>query len=56
MRRAWSGAWAGLCNTHFRVGRTAGVCAAIFSNSLPFVTPEAFALHQDFERARYAAL
>ncbi len=32
------------------------VCASIYSNSLPFVTPEALALYQDFERALYAAL
>jgi CubicO group peptidase (beta-lactamase class C family) len=56
MRRAWSGAWAGLCNTHFWVDRTAGVCASIYSNFLPFVTPEALALYEDFERALYAAL
>ena len=49
-------AWAGLCNTHFWVDRTTGVCASIYSNSLPFVTPEALALYQDFERALYAAL
>ena len=56
MRRAWSGAWAGLCNTHFWVDRTTGICASIYSNFLPFVTPEAFTLYQDFERALYAAL
>ena len=56
MRRAWSGAWAGLCNTHFWVDRTTGICASIYSNFLPFVTPEAFALYQDFERALYSAL
>ena len=56
MRRAWSGAWAGLCNTHFWVDRTTGITASIYSNFLPFVTPEAFALCQDFERALYAAL
>jgi methyl acetate hydrolase len=56
MRRAWTGAWAGLCNTHFWVDRTTGVCASIYSNALPFVTPEALALYQDFERALYAAL
>jgi methyl acetate hydrolase len=56
MRRAWSGAWAGLCNTHFWVDRTTGICASIYSNFLPFITPEAFALYQDFERALYAAL
>jgi len=29
MRRAGSGAWAGLCITHFWVDRTAGICASI---------------------------
>jgi methyl acetate hydrolase len=56
MRRAWSGAWAGLCNTQFWVDRTAGVCASIYSNFLPFVTPEAVKLYSDFERSLYAAL
>jgi methyl acetate hydrolase len=56
MRRAWSGAWAGLCNTQFWVDRTTGVCASIYSNFLPFVTPEAVQLYGDFERALYAAL
>jgi CubicO group peptidase (beta-lactamase class C family) len=56
MRRAWSGAWAGLCNTQFWIDRTAGVCASIYSNFLPFVTPEAVKLYNDFERGVYAAL
>ncbi len=56
MRRAWSGAWAGLCNTQFWIDRTAGVCASIYSNFLPFVTPEAVAMYNDFERALYASL
>lgn len=56
MRRAWSGAWAGLCNTHFWLDPTTGICASIYSNMLPFVTPEALTLYQDFERALYAAL
>jgi CubicO group peptidase (beta-lactamase class C family) len=56
MRRAGSGAWAGLCNTHFWVDRTTGICASIYSNFLPFVTPEAFALYNDYERALYAVL
>ncbi|QJY49678.1 serine hydrolase domain-containing protein [Pseudonocardia broussonetiae] len=55
-RRAGSGAWAGLFNTHFWVDRTSGVCASIYTNSLPFVTPEAFALYGEFEQALYAAL
>jgi CubicO group peptidase (beta-lactamase class C family) len=56
MRRAWSGAWAGLCNTHFWVDRTTGVCASIYSNFLPFGTPEALTMYNDFERALYASL
>jgi methyl acetate hydrolase len=56
MRRAWSGAWAGLCNTQFWIDRTTGVCASIYSNFLPFVTPEAVQLYTDFEKALYAAL
>lgn len=56
MRRAWTGAWAGLCNTHFWVDRTSGVCASIYSNFLPFVTPDALRLYLDFEATLYAAL
>ncbi len=56
MRRAGSGAWAGLCNTHFWVDRTAGICASIYSNFLPFVPPEAHALYANYERALYAAV
>jgi methyl acetate hydrolase len=55
MRRAGSGAWAGLCNTQFWIDRQAGVCASIYSNFLPFITPEAVQLYEDFERAVYAA-
>ena len=55
-RRAWSGAWAGLLNTHFWVDRTTGVAAAIYTQSLPFVTPEALRMYEDFERALYASL
>ena len=56
MRRAGSGAWAGLCNTQFWIDRTAGVCGSVYSNFLPFVTPEALELYQGFERALYAEL
>jgi CubicO group peptidase (beta-lactamase class C family) len=55
-RRAWSGAWAGLCNTHFWVDRMTGICASIYSNFLPFITPEALDLYAGFERALYQAL
>jgi methyl acetate hydrolase len=56
MRRAWSGAWAGLCNTQFWVDRTTGICGSIYSNFLPFVTPEAVTLYNDFERTLYTSL
>jgi methyl acetate hydrolase len=55
-RRAWSGAWAGLLNTHFWVDRTTGVTGAIYTQFLPFVTPEALQMYEDFERALYASL
>ena len=56
MWRVGSGAWAGLCNTHFWVDRTTGICASIYSNFLPFVTPEAVTMYNDFELALYASL
>ena len=40
-RRAGSGAWAGLLNTHFWIDPAAGVTGAIYTQFLPFVTPEA---------------
>lgn len=55
-RRAGSGAWAGLFNTHFWIDRASGICGAIFSNSLPFITPQALQLYLDYETALYAAL
>jgi methyl acetate hydrolase len=56
MRRAGSGAWAGLFNTQFWVDRSTGITGAIYSNFLPFAPPEALALYQRYERALYAAL
>ncbi|MFC5950135.1 serine hydrolase domain-containing protein [Pseudonocardia lutea] len=56
-RRAGTGAWAGLFNTHFFVDRATGVCASIYTNSLPFITEnEAWKLYGDFESALYASL
>ncbi len=54
-RRAGSGAWAGLFNSHFWIDRTSGICGSIYSNFLPFVPDEALALYQDFEGAVYAS-
>lgn len=55
-RRAGTGAWAGLFNTHFWVDRTTGICAAIYTNSLPFAAPGALGLYGDFEQTVYSAL
>ncbi len=55
-RRAGTGAWAGLFNTHFFIDRSTGVCASIYTNSLPFITEEAWKTYADFESAVYAAL
>jgi methyl acetate hydrolase len=55
MRKAGSGAWAGLCNTHFWVDPTSGICASIYSNFLPFVPQEALDLYANFEKALYAS-
>jgi methyl acetate hydrolase len=55
-RRAWTGAWAGLLNTHFFVDRTTGICASIYTNSMPFIEHEALKLYGDFEAALYASL
>lgn len=55
-RRAGSGAWAGLFNTHFWIDPTTGICASIYTNSLPFITPEAMGMYGAFEEALYASL
>lgn len=56
-RRTGTGAWAGLFNTHFFVDRSTGICASIYTNSLPFASAnEALKLYVDFEQALYAAL
>ncbi|MGH3983403.1 MAG: serine hydrolase domain-containing protein [Pseudonocardiaceae bacterium] len=56
MRRAWSGAWTGLCNTHFWVDRTTGITGSIYSQFLPFVPQQALHMYVNFERALYASL
>ncbi|MEV1291078.1 serine hydrolase domain-containing protein [Pseudonocardia sp. NPDC049635] len=55
-RRAGTGAWAGLFNTHFWVDRTTGICASIYTNSLPFIEEGALNLYGNFEGALYTAL
>lgn len=56
-RRAGTGSWAGLFNTHFFIDRTTGICASIYTNSLPFIVEqEAWKAYGEFEQALYAAL
>jgi hypothetical protein len=55
MRRAGSGAWAGLCNTHFWIDRSSGLCASIYSNTLPFAPLDALGVYVGFEQALYAS-
>ena len=55
MRRAYSGGWGGLFNSHFWVDPAAGVCGSIYSNFMPFGPPEAMELYANFERAVYSS-
>jgi CubicO group peptidase (beta-lactamase class C family) len=52
-RRAGSGAWAGLANTHFWVDPAAGITGSIYSQCLPFVTPGCMRMYAEFEKAVY---
>lgn len=56
LRAAGSGAWAGICNTYFWVDPTSRITGAIYSQFLPFVTPEMLRMYQNFEKALYASL
>ena len=55
-RRAGSGAWAGIFNTHFWVDPASGITGSIYCQTLPFVEPEVFQVYADFEAALYASL
>jgi methyl acetate hydrolase len=55
-RRAGSGAWMGLFNTHFWVDPAAGVVGAFYTQVLPFLAPEAMRVYADYETALYASL
>ena len=52
-RRAWSGCWWGLINTHYWIDRDSGIAAAFYSQQLPFYSPEYVAALDDFEQAVY---
>jgi CubicO group peptidase (beta-lactamase class C family) len=56
LRAAGSGGWAGICNTYFWVDPASRITGAIYSQFLPFVTPEMLRLYQNFEKALYASL
>jgi methyl acetate hydrolase len=55
MRAAWSGSWAGLCNTFFWVDPASGITGAIYAQTLPFLDPPAAQLYGEFEQALYAS-
>ncbi|PRZ42294.1 CubicO group peptidase (beta-lactamase class C family) [Antricoccus suffuscus] len=52
-RRAWSGCWWGLINTHYWIDRDSGITASFYSQLLPFYTPEYVSALDDFEQAVY---
>jgi CubicO group peptidase (beta-lactamase class C family) len=54
MRPAFSGAWAGIFNTHFWVDRTNGLAGALFTQCLPFGTAEVLGVCAQFEMGVYA--
>ena len=56
MRAPFSGAWAGLFNTHFWVDPGSRVTGSIFSQLLPFADPPALQMYIDYEVALYASL
>jgi methyl acetate hydrolase len=55
LRRAGSGAWAGMFNTYFWVDPAAGVTGAIYTQCSPFVDPDVLRVFREFERALYAS-
>jgi methyl acetate hydrolase len=56
-RRAGSGGWYGLFNTAFWIDRASGVCAAVYTSTLPFVTADGpWKLFTDAEEALYSHL
>jgi len=55
-RGAGSGGWSGLFNTQFWVDPGTGVTGAVYTQTLPFLQPEAVQMYRDFETALYASL
>jgi methyl acetate hydrolase len=55
MRSAGSGGWAGLFNTYFWMDPHAGLTAALYTQTRPFVDPRILDVYARFERSLYAA-
>ena len=55
-RRAWSGAWTGMCNTYFWVDRTTGIAGSLYCQFRPWLHQQALDVYADFEQALYASL
>jgi len=54
-RRAGSGTWAGLFNTHFWIDRSAGIAGLLMTQLLPFCDPAFMRAYDAFEAAAYPA-
>lgn len=54
MRTAGSGSWTGIFNTHFWVDPHTKIAGAVYTQSLPFASPETLQTYVGFERAVYA--
>ncbi|MEC9435688.1 MAG: serine hydrolase domain-containing protein [Pseudomonadota bacterium] len=50
-RRAGSVGWAGLLNTHFWIDPARGLCAVLMMQQAPFLSADAMAVYDAFERA-----
>jgi methyl acetate hydrolase len=55
MRRAGSGNWAGLCNSHFWIDHASGIAATLMTQILPFFDDGVVETLLGFEAAVYAA-
>jgi CubicO group peptidase (beta-lactamase class C family) len=55
-RPAGSVSWAGIMNTHYWIDPTNGLIGVLMMQQSPFMSPEAMAVYDAFERAVYREL
>jgi methyl acetate hydrolase len=53
-RRAGSGGWGGIFNTHFWIDPPSVIAGCLFMQFLPYFDPAAIRLYNEFEAAVYA--